>query len=151
VSDRGRELPRPPRVLLVDDNAEDRGRLATLLQEEGIDIVGEAGDGVEGVAIARSLEPDVILMDLRMPLMDGFQATREILKVQPLVQVLILTVYDDPSLDRSAAEAGAYAYLVKGCSVELIRDILLQAAKVKGGLEADDPRALTPPKPEIFR
>jgi NarL family two-component system response regulator LiaR len=136
MSDRGSELRRPPEVLLVDDNAEDRGTLARLLEDEGIEIVGEAGDGAEGVAMARSLEPDVVLMDLRMPLMDGFQATREIRKAQPLVQVLILTVYDDPSLDRSAAEAGAYAYLVKGCSVDLIRDILFQAAKFKRGLEA---------------
>lgn len=82
----------PAEVLLVDDNAEDRRRLAVLLQDEGIAVVGEAGDGVEGVALAQDLKPDVILMDLRMPLMDGFEATRRILKVQPLVQVLILTV-----------------------------------------------------------
>ena len=138
----------PAEVLLVDDNAEDRRRLAVLLQDEGIAVVGEAGDGVEGVALAQDLKPDVILMDLRMPLMDGFEATRRILKVQPLVQVLILTVYDDPSLDRSASEAGAYAYLVKGCSVELIRDIVLQAAKFKRGLEAEGAPALTPSDPQ---
>jgi DNA-binding NarL/FixJ family response regulator len=125
-----------PAVLLVDDNVEDRTRLAALLQEEGIRIVGEAGDGVEGVALARSLQPDVVLMDLRMPLMNGFEATRQILQFQPFVRVLILTVYDDPSLDRSASEVGAYAYLVKGCSVQLIRDVILQAAKFKAGLEA---------------
>jgi DNA-binding NarL/FixJ family response regulator len=125
-----------PAVLLVDDNAEDRARLAALLQEEGIRIVGQAGDGDEGVDLARSLQPDVVLMDLRMPRMNGFEATRQILKVQPLLPVLILTVYDDPSLDRSAEEVGAYAYLVKGCSVQLIRDVVLQAAKLKSGLEA---------------
>jgi DNA-binding NarL/FixJ family response regulator len=134
-----------PGLLLVDDNAEDRGKLARLLEEEGIVVIGEAGDGVEGVALARSLQPDVVLMDLRMPLMDGFEATRQILKFQPLVQVLILTVYDDPSLDRSAAEAGAYAYLVKGCSIELIRDVVLQAAKFKEGLEVSDSGRLPGP------
>jgi len=127
--------PMAPTVLLVEDGVEEREALRELLQEEGIQVVGGAGNGQEGVELAERVEPDVVLMDLRMPVMDGIEATRQIVERLPRTQVLILTVYDDASLDRSAAEVGAYAYLVKGCSIQFIRDMIIQAAKFKTSAE----------------
>ena len=124
-----------PSVLLVDDSGKDRAILRRLLEEDGVQVAGEAGDGLEAVELAWTLDPDVVLMDLRMPDMDGFEATRRIVQAHPRTQVLILTAYDDERLDRSALEAGAYAYLVKGCSISFIHDMIAQASKFKAGLE----------------
>ncbi|HEV8649932.1 MAG TPA: response regulator [Actinomycetes bacterium] len=122
-----------PRVLLVDDCAEVRQGLRELLEDEGIEIVGEAADGAAGVSRATELAPDVVLMDLRMPVMDGIAATRQIKQALPLTQVLILTAYDE--WEHSARVAGAYAYLVKGTGPALVRDVVLQAWQLKVGLE----------------
>jgi CheY-like chemotaxis protein len=124
-----------PGVLLVEDDAKERGLLAQLLEAEGLAVVGEASDGVEGVELARTLEPDVVLMDLRMPRLGGFEATRIIKEELPFTQVIILTAYEGPLPERSAEEIGAYAYLVKGCSVEFICDMIVQAWHFKAGLE----------------
>lgn len=125
-----------PGLLLVDDDARERGLLAELLKSEDLAIVGEASDGREAVELAQALDPDVVLMDLRMPRLGGFEATRMIKEEHPFTQVIILTAYEGPLPERSAEEAGAYAYLVKGCSVEFIRDVILQAWRYKAGLEA---------------
>ncbi len=124
-----------PGVLLVDDQAGERGLLAELLDSEGVSVVGQGSDGLEGVELARALEPDVILMDLRMPRLGGFEATRIIKDELPSTQVIILTAYEGPLPERSAEEVGAYAYLVKGCSVEFIRDMIVLAWRYKAGLE----------------
>lgn len=116
-----------PRVLLVDDDGGVREALRRLLVDDGFDIVGEAGDGSEGVAKAEELRPDVILMDMRMPVLGGIEATRLIKELHPGTQVIILTVYDDPALKRFAADAGAYAYVVKGTSLGLVGDLIRQA------------------------
>ncbi len=109
-----------PRVLLVDDQAGMRLSLRNLLDDEGIPVVGEAGDGAEGVRQAQSLQPDVVLMDLRMPRMGGIEATQEIKRLRPATQIVIFTVYDDPMLHESATAVGAYACLVKGCPADEI-------------------------------
>ena len=124
-----------PSVLLVDDEPKERGLLAELLSTEGVSVVGQGGDGLEGVELARALEPDVVLMDLRMPRLGGFEATRIIKNELPSTPVIILTAYEGPLPERSAEEIGAYAYLVKGCSVEFIRDMIVQAWRYKAGLE----------------
>jgi len=124
-----------PRVLVVDDDEGIREALRDLLREEGFEVAGEAGDGEEAVRAAKRLEPDVVLMDLRMPGLGGAEATAMIRKALPATQVVILSAYDDPALNRSADEAGAYAYLVKGCSASLVRDVLLGAYRLKLGLE----------------
>ncbi len=124
-----------PGVLLVDDEAGERGLLAELLEAEGLAVVGEGSDGFEGVELARALEPDVVLMDLRMPRLGGFEATRIIKEELPFTQVIILTAYEGPLPERSAEEVGAYAYLVKGSSVEFIRDMIVQAWRYKAGIE----------------
>src|SRR5205823_2476967 len=105
-----------------------------VLESFGIEIIGEAGDGARGVDLVRLDPPDVVLMDLRMPGVGGFQATRAIKDIAPLTQVVILTVYEGPLPTRSAEQVGAYAYLVKGCSAELVRDIVFQAWRYKGEL-----------------
>jgi DNA-binding NarL/FixJ family response regulator len=129
-------LPSPaPRVLIADDDEGIRQALRDLLGEEGMDVVGEASDGMGAVAAAKELDPDVVLMDLRMPDLGGAEATTMIRTARPNTQVIILSAYDDPALNRSAKEAGAYAYLVKGCSAALVRDVLLEAFKLKQGLE----------------
>lgn len=102
------------KVLLVDDQALVRQGLATLLAlEEGIQIVGEAGDGDEAVKQVGFLQPDVVLMDMRMPKKSGVEATQEIHKRYPAVKVLILTTYDEDDLIVGALKAGASGYLLK--------------------------------------
>ena len=116
-----------PRVLLVDDSQETLALLRSVLQDDGIDVAGTAADGLEASHLADLLVPDVVLMDLRMPGLDGFQATRLIKKKHPWMQVIILTFYDELLPTESPQELGAFAYLVKGCSPMLMRDVILQA------------------------
>jgi CheY-like chemotaxis protein len=115
-----------PSVVLVDDDTENLGVLRDALVDEGLTVVGEADGGRSGVELALRLLPDVVLMDLRMPVMDGFEATRLITEARPEIQVVILTAYEE-LLTRSAEEVGAFAYLVKGCSSELMRGVIVQA------------------------
>jgi DNA-binding NarL/FixJ family response regulator len=127
--------PLAPTVLIVEDAESERAVMRDLLEAEGIAVVAEAGDGAEGVDRAIQTRPDVVLMDLRMPAVGGIEATRLIKEALPNTQVIILTVYEGPLPERSAEEVGAYAYLVKGCSPTLIRDVIIQARNYKTGLE----------------
>lgn len=102
------------RVLLCDDQTLMRQGLRLLLDGEGgISIVGEAGDGLEGVRLAQALLPDVVLMDLRMPRLDGVEATKRLHADLPAVRVLVLTTYGDDALVHAALRAGAAGYLLK--------------------------------------
>ena len=125
-----------PRILIVDDDGGIRAALRDLLREEGMEVVGEATDGTEAVELVEPLSPDIVLMDLRMPKLGGVEATRLIKRSSPTTQVVILSAYDDMALNQSAEEAGAYAYLVKGCAASLVRDVLHEAFKLKQGLDA---------------
>jgi DNA-binding NarL/FixJ family response regulator len=115
------------RVMVVDDDEEVREALAELLGLKGFTLVGSAEDGSQAVTMAEDLRPDVILMDIRMPRMDGIQATREITSKQPDVKVVMFSAYDDPALTGSVSEIGAFCYLVKGCPPSMISDVLVQA------------------------
>jgi DNA-binding NarL/FixJ family response regulator len=128
-----------PRVLLVDDDADVRGALRGLLEDEGIEVVGEAGDGLEAVDSVRRSQPDVVLMDLRMPRLDGIGATRRIRELAPNVQVVVSTAYEDVALQTGASRAGAFAFLVKGCGVRLLLDVLQRAWVLKRGLDERAP------------
>jgi DNA-binding NarL/FixJ family response regulator len=127
-----------PRVLLVDDNRDVREGLRELLEETNIEVVGEAGDGSQGLELARQRTPDVVLMDLRMPVMGGLEASRRIKEEMPLVQVVILTAYDDPALKEDATNAGVYAYLVKGCPPRMLGEVTIQAWEMKRAIEAQE-------------
>ncbi len=121
---------RRPKVLLVDDDEETCALLKGVLEDEGIQVVGAAANGAEALDLVDSTLPEVVLMDLRMPHMDGFEATRLIKAKHSWMQVVILTFYDDLLPDRSPEEVGAFAYLVKGCSARLMRDVIIKAWRV---------------------
>jgi len=112
------------RVLLVDDHDLFRTGLRTLLEEQGVDVIGEASGGAEAVRFVRELSPDVVVMDLNMPGMSGTEATRQITSVAPLTRVLVLTISDQDADVMDAILAGACGYLLKDASIEeLIRGI----------------------------
>ena len=112
------------RVLVVDDDDAVRAVLAEVLQEEGFEVVGRAIDGIEGVSLALSLTPDGVLLDVRMPRMGGIEAARAILAQLPNVRIVMLSAYDDASLQAEAKEAGVSAFLVKGCALsELVNAV----------------------------
>ena len=103
-------------VLLVEDNdIYARAVERVLGATEGVDVVGRARDGAEGVGLAFALQPDCILMDLSLPVIDGLEATRAIRRRLPFVRVVILTSSDDPDDRTRAREAGAAGYLTKQC------------------------------------
>ncbi|MFI9248604.1 response regulator [Streptomyces sp. NPDC053069] len=109
---------RAPRVLIADDQTLIRTGFRLILTARGIEVVGEAADGAEAVSAAGELRPDVVLMDIRMPAMDGLEATRRILQRTPDCRVLMLTTFD---LDRYVYEAlalGASGFLLKDVTPE---------------------------------
>ena len=122
-----------PRVLLVDDERDLREAMRDLLEDLGVAVAGEAGDGAETVEIAPSVNADVILMDLRMPRLDGIEATRRIKEKDDRVQVIVLSAYDDAGLREGAEEAGVYCYLVKGRPPLMIHDMIVKAWEHTGG------------------
>jgi two-component system, NarL family, response regulator LiaR len=127
-----------PRVLLVEDDRDVREALRELLEDTNIEVVGEAGDGSQGLEMARQWTPDVVLMDLRMPVMGGLETSRRLKEEMPLVQVVILTAYEDPALKEDATNAGVYAYLVKGCPPRMLGEVTIQAWEMKRALEAQE-------------
>jgi two-component system, NarL family, response regulator NreC len=112
-----RRAPSPPEpitVLLVDDQAVVRRAIRTLLkQTPGIRVVGEARDGREGVAMALRLDPDVVLMDIGMPVMNGIEATRRIHEVAPRSRILILSSHTDDDYIKAVISMGAVGYILK--------------------------------------
>ncbi|MBX3135764.1 response regulator transcription factor [Candidatus Obscuribacterales bacterium] len=117
------------KVLIVDDQTLVRQGLATLLAlEEDLEIVGQAGDGEEAISQVGFLQPDVVLMDMRMPKKTGVEATQEICKRYPSVKVLVLTTYDEDDLIVGALKAGACGYLLKDSPSEKLA-IAIRAVK----------------------
>jgi DNA-binding NarL/FixJ family response regulator len=105
------------RVLIVDDHDLFRTGLRNLLEEQGVQIVGEAAGGNEAVRIVRELAPDVVVMDLNMPGMGGVEATRHITSIAPLTRVVMLTISDQDNDVMDAILAGACGYLLKDSSI----------------------------------
>jgi DNA-binding NarL/FixJ family response regulator len=109
------------RVLIVDDSPQVRQELRTLLPLAGdIEIVGEAADGQEAIRRAQALQPDVVLMDLEMPVLDGYEATRQIKAGSPSCRVVALTAHGYEAARQKASQSGVDVFLVKGGSVETL-------------------------------
>jgi DNA-binding NarL/FixJ family response regulator len=106
------------RVVIVDDHDLFRTGLRNLLEEQGIQVVGEAAAGGDAVQSVRELAPDVVVMDLNMPGMTGVEATRQITSIAPLTRVLVLTISDQDSDVLDAILAGACGYLLKDSSIQ---------------------------------
>jgi DNA-binding NarL/FixJ family response regulator len=114
------------RILIADDHGVMRAGLRAMLEDEpDLEILGEATNGEEAVRLAAGLNPDIVLLDIGMPGIDGIEATRRLRNQHPSVQVLILSVYEDESLLREAIKAGAAGYVVKRAA----EDDLLAAIK----------------------
>ena len=114
----------PIRILLADDEPLIRETLRELLIEEGFDVVGVAANGAEVIRAVEELRPEVVLIDVRMPILNGIEATRRIHAEHPNTLVVALSAYDDPALAAAAREAGAADYVPKGTpSRELVERI----------------------------
>lgn len=132
----------PIRILLADDHQLFRGGVASLLQREaGLEVVGQAANGEEAIALAEQTRPDVVLMDIQMPLCTGLEATRRLLAGQPGLKVIMLTISDSDRDLFTAVKAGAQGYLLKG-SIS-IRELVEAIQRVAAG-EAIIAPALVP-------
>jgi two-component system response regulator DegU len=116
------------RLMLADDHRMLREGLRRSMTEQGFSVVGEAADGAQAVELAQRLHPDVVLMDVTMPELDGVGATREIRALLPDVRVVMLTMHADEDVLASAIRAGASGYLVKDCSTREIAEAVRMAA-----------------------
>jgi len=124
------------RLMLVDDQSLFREALRTLLAlQEDFEIVAEAGNGERAVALAKAHKPDVILMDLRMPVMGGVEATRRVLAAAPATRVVVLTTFEEDEEIFDALRAGALGYLLKACSADKLCESVRAAAKGTSVLE----------------
>ena len=143
------------RLMLADDHRMLREGLRRSLADEGFDVIGEASDGDEAVRLASTLKPDVILMDVTMPDVDGVEATRRIHQQHPEIRVVMLTMHADQSVISEALRAGASGYLVKDCSTDEIAEAVRMAANEEATLSPelahamlDEVRRLDPESPE---
>ena len=142
-----------PRVLLADDHGAIREALRLMLENHGLEVIGEAADGAVAVRNAAALRPDVVLMDLRMPGTDGVSATREIVAAGS-AQVLVLTSFDEDELVEGALRAGAAGFLLKTTDAATLVEAVRRVAAGEGML---DPRvtrralALIPRSPQVTR
>ena len=126
----------PIRLLIVDDQALFREGLRTLLSvQPGLEVVGEAGNGEEALSRAAAVRPDVVLMDLQMPVMDGAAATRLLKTRQPAAQVIVLTTFDDDENVFEGLRAGAVGYLLKDTPSPKLVEAIRLAARGESFLE----------------
>ena len=117
------------KVLIADDHALFRDGMASLLKAWGLDVVGQAGDGIEALEATRALRPDLILMDIQMPRCNGLQATRLIKAEMPDTRVVIVTVSDEEEDLFEAIKSGAEGYVLKNMSGEEFSRVLSDIAK----------------------
>jgi DNA-binding NarL/FixJ family response regulator len=133
------------RVALVDDHRMVRVGIAAMLSASGdIEVIGDAEDGTSAVELLRTTPADVVLMDLSMPTMDGVEATRRVLEVQPDVRVVVLTSFAEQQRVRDAVAAGAIGYLLKDCAPEQLLAAVRDAAAGHAPLDPRVAAALLP-------
>ncbi len=135
--------PGRTRVMTVDDHEILRGGIRFLLLAiDDIDVVGEAHSGEEALELCRQAQPDVVLMDLRMPGMNGVETTRRLREKHPETQVLVLTSFHDRDLVQQAMQAGAIGYLLKGISMDELAQAIRSARAGQPTLAAEALQAL---------
>jgi DNA-binding NarL/FixJ family response regulator len=117
------------RVLIADDHTLVREGLRRVMTEAGFEVVGEAGNGEEAVRLAQAQRPDVVLMDLSLPIFSGVAATKRIVKELPDTKVLVLSMLSDDAAVSSALGAGAAGYVVKDCTTEELLDAVRRVGK----------------------
>ena len=133
------EIPReattePVRILIADDHSLVRGGLRAMLDDEpGLEVIGEASNGREALELCRRLRPDLVLMDVRMPEMDGLEATRAIKQEHPSIAILMVTMHENPDYLLEAIGAGAAGYVLKGAPGERL------IGAVKRTIEGESP------------
>lgn len=126
------EVNKVIRILITDDHPVVRAGLEGMLSgQPDMEVVGEAGDGADGIRLAERLRPDVVLMDLRMPALDGVAATQEIKARRPEINILVLTTYDSDADILRAVEAGATGYLLKDAPREELYEAVRAASQGK--------------------
>lgn len=130
------------KVVLVEDHTIVREGLRPLLEGKGIHVVGEAADGQEAVKIVKQLRPDVVIMDIYIPRLNGIEATKRILKNQPDMKVIMLTIHDEPPFVYKSFEAGAKGYLVKEAPLEELLDAINRVMRGEKYLSANFPRGM---------
>ncbi|MDR6200074.1 two-component system response regulator DesR [Microbacterium sp. SORGH_AS428] len=127
----------PIRLMLVDDQALVRGAMGALLELEGdLVVVAEAADGAQAASLAADTTPDVCLMDIQMPGMDGITATRQVREANPATRVLVVTTFARPGYLRQALDAGASGFIVKDAPADRLADAV---RRVHAGLRVVDP------------
>ena len=114
------DLASAPRVLIVDDTSDFRLLLRVALELEGLDVVDDVGDGMQGISAAREQQPDIVLLDLAMPVMDGLEALPLITAASPSSKIIVLSGFQAQSMEASALAAGAHAYQQKGATADTI-------------------------------
>jgi DNA-binding NarL/FixJ family response regulator len=117
------------RIAVVDDHDSVRKILAAILAEYGLDVVQECANGREAVDLCRDLEPDAVVMDVRMPVLDGIAATREIKALRAETRVVLLTAYEEDDLRTAALAAGADEFVVKGISGQELAVLVREAGR----------------------
>jgi DNA-binding NarL/FixJ family response regulator len=118
------------RLIIADDHPVVREGLAAILETQpDMDLLGEAADGVEAVALAKQMQPDVVLMDLQMPNMDGVEAIRQIKALAPTTEIVVLTTYDSDEHIFRGIEAGARGYLLKGARKDEVMSAIRAASR----------------------
>jgi len=131
------------RLLIADDHGVVRAGLEQLLATfEGVELVGAAADGAEAVALCASRQPDVVLMDLEMPKVDGIEATRRIAERSPATQVVVLTSFSDRERILRALDAGAVGYVLKDAAPHALEEAIRAAARGESPLDPKAARAL---------
>jgi DNA-binding NarL/FixJ family response regulator len=120
------------KILVVDDHQMLREALVGMLELSGFEVVGAVADGADATSLAAELLPDVVLMDLSMPVLNGLDATRLLREVAPATAIVVFSAFDSVELKRQAFAAGAVAYLPKGCSAERLRATVEAAVTLAG-------------------